>query len=226
MVLMTEVYKMADNDVDRLRNHIRAEISEFHAFPEGWPGSVELALIDTVLSIRARYGVTADSGVRGAIKRYKVESERTSWNDLTALAGVDVEWLQVTLANRQKTGGVPKAEAIVSAAGRLAQAGAIGAKDVDRDSSEQRAAYCGTRAAYCGTRGLGPVTWEYFLMLVGHAGVKADTLMSRFVAEALGRRPDSNEVARLVTETAERLGMPAADLDHTIWRYMSRPRRN
>lgn len=210
---------MAGTDVDKLLSHIQVKITEIHAFPEGWPGNVELALIDTVLSIRARYGVSADSGVRGAIKRYKAESKRTSWNDLEALANVDVEWLQQTLANRQKTGGVPKAEAIVSAAKRLAQLGVIGATDVDRDSVEQR-------SAYCGTRGLGPVTWEYFLMLVGHDGVKADTLVSRFVAEAVGHRLSATDVVSLVTEAAHKLGMPAADLDHTIWRYMSRPRRD
>lgn len=55
---------------------------EMRAVPDGWPGNVELSLIDAVLSIRARYGVSADTGVRGAIKRYKRESGRASWDDL------------------------------------------------------------------------------------------------------------------------------------------------
>ena len=76
--------------------------------PDGWRGNVELALIDTVLSIRARYGVSADTGVRGAIRRYKAESGRTSWDDLRALANVEVACLERVLANRQKTGGVSK----------------------------------------------------------------------------------------------------------------------
>jgi len=62
-------------------------------------------------------------------------------------------------------------------------------------------------------------------MLVGNDGVKADTLVSRFVEEAIGRKPSSDE-ALLVTEAAKVLVMPAADLDHTIWRYMSRERRD
>lgn len=107
----------------------------------------------------------------------------------------------------------------MSAAGRLAEVGAVTADDVDRDSAAQR-------AAYCGTKGLGPVTWEYFLMLVGHDGVKADTLVTRFVAEALGRRPTVDEVGQLVTAAAQDLDMSASDLDHTIWRHMSRPRRS
>ena len=187
--------------------------------PDGWPGNIELSLIDAVLSIRAHYGVPADSGVRGAIKRYKSESGRTSWDNLAALAKVDVAWLERLLENRQKTGGVPKAQAIVSAAHRLAQVGVVSSKDVDRNSYEQR-------KAYCGTRGLGPVTWQYFLILVGHDGVKPDTLLTRFVDDAIGRKPDAHTVTRLVTDAAKRLGVPAAALDHSIWRYMSNPRRS
>lgn len=128
-------------------------------------------------------------------------------------------WLERVLENRQKTGGVPKAQAIVSAAGRLAQVGVVSSKDVDRNSSEQR-------KAYCGTRGLGPVTWQYFLILIGHDGVKPDTLLTRFVEDAIGRKPDAHTVTRLVTDAAKRLGVPAAALDHSIWRYMSNPRHN
>jgi hypothetical protein len=209
----------ANDDVDQLLAHIRATITEMHDVPDGWPGNVELALIDTVLSIRARYGVSADTGVRGAIKRYKAESGRTSWDDLEALANADVGWLEGVLANRQKTGGVLKAQAIVSAADRLARVGVINSEDVDRNSAQQR-------EAYCGTRGLGPVTWQYFLILVGHDDVKPDTLVTRFVEQAIGRRPDAQTVTRLITNAAQQLGIPAAALDHSIWRYMSNPRRD
>lgn len=206
-------------DLDRLVAHIEGTNLEMRAVPEGWPGNVELSLIDAVLSIRARYGVSADTGVRGAVKRYKNESGRTSWDDLGRLAKVDVAWLERVLDNRQKTGGVPKAQAITSAADRLSQVGVISSKDVERNSDEQR-------KAYCGTRGLGPVTWQYFLILVGHDGVKPDTLLTRFVEEAIGHKADARAVTRLVTEAAKRLGVPAAALDHSIWRYMSKPRRS
>lgn len=62
---------IADNDVDRLLEHIKLKVTEIHGVPDGWPRNVELALIDTVLSIRAVYGTSAETGVRGAIKRYK-----------------------------------------------------------------------------------------------------------------------------------------------------------
>ena len=205
-------------ELDRLVGRVEATGLEMRAVPDGWPGNVELSLIDAVLSIRARYGVSADTGVRGAIKRYKTESGRTKWDDLGALAKVDAAWLEGVLENRQKTGGAPKAEAIISAAGRLAQVGLVTSKDVDRNSAEQR-------KAYCGTRGLGPVTWQYFLILVGHDGVKPDTLVTRFVETAIGRKPDARAVTGLVTDAAKRLGVPAAALDHSIWRHMSNTRR-
>ena len=206
-------------DVARLLDHFEAKGIEMRAVPGGWPGNVELSLIDAVLSIRARYGVSANTGVRGAVQRYKDDMGGTSWDDLRKLAQVDPARLERVLNNRQKTGGVPKAHVIVSAAGRLAEVGVISSQDVDRDSSSQR-------KAYCGTKGLGPVTWQYFLMLVGHDGVKADTLLTRFVEEAIGRSADTHTVTRLVTEAAKRLGVPAAALDHSIWRHMSTPRRD
>lgn len=206
-------------DVARLLDHVKARGIEMRAVPGGWPGNVELSLIDAVLSIRARYGVSADTGVRGAIQRYKHDMGGTSWDDLRRLAQVDPTRLERVLSNRQKTGGVPKAQAIVAAAGRLADVGVISSHDVDRDSLPQR-------RAYCGTKGLGPVTWQYFLMLVGHDGVKADTLLTRFVEEAIGRKTDTDSVTRLVTEASKRLDVPAAALDHSIWRYMSTPRRD
>lgn len=100
--------QVTPSEVARLREHVEATIADVHAFGEGWPGNVELALIDTVLSIRARYGVREDTGVRGAVKRYKAATERSGWNDLGVLAEADPAWLSGVLQNRQKTGRVPK----------------------------------------------------------------------------------------------------------------------
>ncbi|MFV9634844.1 hypothetical protein [Mycobacterium neumannii] len=210
---------MNDADVEALVGHVKQKLPpRFDLVPDGWPGNIELALIDAVLSIRAVYGVSASTGVRGAIASYKKSrSDRDSWDDLRTLAATDSAELQTVLSNRQKTGGVTKAEAIVSAARRLVDAGVIHAGDLDRDSSQHR-------AAYTGTKGLGPVTWAYFAMLLGHEGVKADTLVSRFVEQAIGRNPGANQVEELVTEAAHRLGISPIILDHAIWRYMSRPR--
>ncbi|MCV7383743.1 hypothetical protein [Mycolicibacter longobardus] len=205
-------------DVERLVAGIRSAIT-LRKTPGGWPENIELALIDAVLSIRARYGVTADTGVRGAIKRYQADSGRTGWDDLRILGDINSARLSEVLANRQKTGGALKTEAIVDAARRLAEAGVVHAADVDRNSDKQK-------SIYCGTRGLGPVTWSYFLMLLGTDGVKPDTLVTRFVSEAVGGRPGPDAVTALVTAAAECLEMSSSDLDHSIWRHMSNPRRS
>jgi hypothetical protein len=206
----------ADGDVDLLLDYIKKEITKFYDAPGGWPGNIELSLIDAVLSIQAKYGRSADTGVRGAIKRYKNESGRDNWDDFSVLAGMDPDRLQHVLT-KQKIGGVLKAEAIVNAAARFVDLGVLHEADVDRNSSQQR-------TAYCGTKGLGRVTWDYFLMLAGNDGVKPDTLVTRFIAAAIGRKPDPNTVTRLVTEAAGRLGMKVSALDHSIWRHMSGPR--
>lgn len=133
------------------------------------------------------------------------------------LAAVDAQSLAEVLGNRQSTGGVLKAAAIVDAAGRLVSDGAVHAVDVDEARH---------KSAYVGTKGLGPVTWSYFLMLLGHDGVKADTLVTRFVAQAVNREVSAEEVTELVTSVARELEVSPTVLDHAIWRHMSAPRKN
>lgn len=209
----------ATNEVSALLAYIEDELpASFDHIPDGWPGSVELALIDAVLSIQARYGTSADTGVRGAISKYKKAfPDREPWNDLRSLAALDPKKLAEILGNRQTTGGVLKTEAIVNAAGRIAVAGAVHAHHVE-DQKHQ--------SAYTGTKGLGPITWSYFLMLLGHDGVKADTLVSRFVSQGIGRDATAEEVTILVTKAAEQLKIPSTVLDHAIWRRMSAPRKD
>jgi hypothetical protein len=72
----------------------------------------------------------------------------------------------------------------------------------------------------CQLRGLGPVTWDYFLMLLGTPGVKADTWIVRFAADALGRHVSSTEAAQLLTAVASHLNESPTALDHAIWNYM------
>jgi hypothetical protein len=206
-------------DIDKVLAYIETTITEWKDMFDGWPGNIELALIDAVLSIQARYGSNPETGVLGALGRYRNASARDSWDDLENLARLEPDSLMVTLGNRQKTGGVTKAEAIVHAAQRFTAVGVRHAADINPDSSAQR-------NAYCGTRGLGPITWEYFLMLLGNDGVKPDVLVTRFVEEALGRPVEYTEVIEIVGRAAGRLRKTVGALDHSIWNYMSkRPRR-
>ena len=76
------------------------------------------------------------------------------------------------------------------------------------------------RAAYVGVRGLGPVTWTYFAMLLGHRGVKADRWILRYVAEVLGREVSAEQAETLLGQVADVLGRGRTDLDHAIWQYV------
>lgn len=183
----------------------------------GWPNEVEAALIDAVLSIQSRYGKKPTSGVRGSIGRYRADRDTAPLDDLDALAGYSLDRLTAVLDNRQKTGGVPKAQALISAAGVLSTTGIRHAAELDSTSVNHR-------AAYCSVKGLGPVTWTYFTMLLGHPGVKADTWIVRFTTAALGRPVTSFQAGQVITGAATELGVSSTDLDHAIWRHLSAKR--
>lgn len=125
----------------------------------------------------------------------------------------------MTLDNHQTTGGVSKAAAIVQAAHRLADAGVLMAGDLDPSSAEHR-------RAWCGTRGLGPVTWNYLTMLLGHADVKADIWVVRYVGAALGRSVTADEARELVSGVAQQLHRSPTHLDHAIWLFARQAARS
>jgi hypothetical protein len=68
---------------------------------------------------------------------------------------------------------------------------------------------------------------DAFLMVCGRGGVKADRMVRRFVADALGTtetRVAAPRAATLVIETAARCGVDARALDARIWEYESQGR--
>lgn len=207
---MTSSRSEADLLEAAVRDRIGAPVPAIENY--GWPDKVELAVIDAVLSIRANYGNTGSTGVRGATHRYQASRGGSTCNDLRFLAATDPTELGQILANRQKSAGRLKSDLIVEVAGRLEAAGVKAAADVAPKDNEQR-------LAWCGVHGLGSVTWAYFGMLVGRPGVKVDRMIQRFVSFTLDRRLDEREATDLVTEVAGRLGAGVADLDHAIWRY-------
>jgi hypothetical protein len=199
--------KFVPTDLELVLDHISELSDAMPAWPGGWPGEIEAALIDAVLSIRANYG-GPENGVRGAIRRYR--GDRTKLNDLARLGRTDPERLAEAVG-RQLTGGRPKSEVIVDAAQRLMAAGVRCADDLNPRLHKR---------AYVSTRGLGPITWSYSCMLLGHPDVKADTWIQRFVEQALGRRTDSTETRRLILAAAVELDLDPRALDHAIWNLM------
>jgi hypothetical protein len=190
------------------------------AWPGGRPGEIEVALIDTVLSIRNVYGRPATehrpaTGVHAAVERYRAHRGSGPLDDLQALARFHPEHLATVLCNRQKTSGNPKAAAIVQAATALLAVGVRHADDLRGDDATQR-------RAYSSVRGLATVTWVYLAMLLGQPGVKSDTWVCRFVARALGRDTTPDEAGTLVRAVAAELGESPSHLDHAIWDFMRR----
>lgn len=82
------------------------------------------------------------------------------------------------------------------------------------------------RRIYTGVRGLGPETFEYFSMLLGRPGVKADRMIVRFVHDTLGRDVSSAEArslvtaahAQLSTEPEHEFGETLTHFEHRLWR--------
>lgn len=211
---------MSRAEVERLKTAISDTLPKPWAeWPGGWPNEVEAALVDAVLSIRANYGSFSSTGVRGAVRRYREDVGGGALNDLSRLAAYPPERLEKVLKNQQKTSGVSKAQAIVEAAKALLAAGVTKGEHV---SPEEH------RGAYTGVHGLGKVTWEYFTMLLGHPGIKADTWVTRWVSDAVGaeRQLSSDHANALLKRAATELGIAAGSaerpnltqLDHAIWK--------
>lgn len=204
---------MVDADVARVVEAVRALPAQWAEWPGGWPDEIEAALIDAVLSIRAKYG-SPSNGVRGAVRRYRDAQGGGQLDSLSRLAVYSPEQLRDVLNVNQKTAGVPKAEAIVNAAHALRCAG------VERAAELRPAEH---KSAYTSVRGLGWVTWNYFTMLLGVPGIKPDTWIASWVAEAIGEPNVAPERAeRLLREAADALKtddreLDLSRLDHVIW---------
>ncbi len=81
--------------------------------------------------------------------------------------------------------------------------------------------------AYTNVMGLDPVTFEYFSMLLGIPGVKADTMIIRYVNTALraaGQETVTGSVARILIIEAFitlRKGETLTHFEHALWRFQS-----
>ena len=207
---------MSDEQTQRLQEYIAETLpNDWVAWPGGWPGEIEAALLDAVFSIQARYGGPS-TGVRSVVKRWRSHRQEASLDDLDALVAYSSrgDELVSILENHQQVPGrsATKAQAVASAASNLTALGIRHAADVDP-------ARLDLRDAYRKVPGLGEVTWEYFLMLLGVPGVKADTMIQRFVTAALGPAIPAADCATLVKAVADRLDVSPTVLDHAIWSY-------
>lgn len=208
--LMTDTHS---DELTRLLERISVTLGDdLPAWPGGWPTDVEAALLDTVFSIRARYG-SPTTGVRAVVHRW-MDYRGGRADDLSVLGATDPAVVRKILSNNAKSSSRYKADIVVDAAARFAAVGLVHAADFTGDADQ--------RAAYLGVKGCGRVTWPYFGMLLGTPNSKPDTWIMRYVRAVVGDQTSTDQARELINQAAAALGVNASRLDHAIWSYARR----
>lgn len=197
--------------------------------PDGYRESLALCIIDSIYSTGAHY-----SQVVNIVRRYRAyRSARGGDADsdgmpqllrtMNELGGVQT-WSE-QIGNRRPTSthpGAPlKAEAIRQVAESLQSLDLRTTADVRAAAADDGLA--AAKQAWTSAPGQrSGLTWEYALMLAGVPGVKADRMVSRYVARAINQvEVTANEAADLVRAVAERHEWDVIRTDHAIWRFES-----
>lgn len=194
-------------------------------YPGGWPNQIETALLDAVFSANARYGRPRapgrrPTGVFKVIENWQRQRHLDRLDSLTEMVAtaeaISPDRLPDVLDNRQWAPGrqLRKANAVIEAARALRDVGIDGAADLADPNRRERAG-----AAYQSVPGLGWVTFDYFLSLLGYPNVKADRMLIRFVSDAVGAPVDAHTARRLAVDAAAQMNEDPRRLDHAIWDY-------
>lgn len=191
--------------------------------------SLAQAIIDSVWSIGVRYG-----GVLNVLERYRAlrhaegrDPAKDTPEDLLefieSLGGPEA--FADAVRNRQRTSsrsGILKADAVLRQARMLAQEGIESPQEL---ASADPALLGRLRRRWTQEVGQASgLSWDYLLMLSGLQGVKADRMVRRFVADALGcdeSAVSASQAHSLVTAAAKRLGLGSSEVDYAIWRFQS-----
>lgn len=226
----------------KLLRHIKLKLTRLHEArlpDEYYYASLPLCVIDAVFSIGVRYESTrrtvrnwCDSQTPAwrMIDRSPGSEQRRSQHTLEEfidfLKGRDfISLAQKVFKNSQRTSptnGILKAEATYMFAIALHHAGIEEFGDTQEPARIEK-----VRAAVIRVKGQGSgLSFDYFLMLSGSDGyVKADRMVRRFVADALGTTDVSAVTAQqLVLEACDALtaqfpNLTPRLLDYEIWNY-------
>lgn len=224
-------------DLDKLVAHIRTKLTDLNAAPTDAAyeyASVPLCVIDAVFSIGVRYEST-ERTVTEFCERYHWQrdgrggvKEHTVSEFLRLLEPYENRWEGMAdhmFRNRQRTStrsGILKAEATFKFAKALQQFGIEMFADVLQSGlkNELRQAIKTIPGQSSG------LSYAYFLILTGNQdGVKPDRMVTRFVADALGVRSISTELAEELVRSASRTlqiefpRLVPSSLDNKIWKY-------
>lgn len=195
--------------------------------PAGWPDEISIALLDAVYSAQQRYhSKTPGAGVYNRVLAFRQEFSKRDpqlLNDLSRLAALEESEIRSIMGNNVVSDGksTPKSVAVINAANRLLKVSVRRASDLHNAKPEE------VKEAYTGVPGLGWITHEYFLMLLGQPGIKADVMITRFVNHALSTqelgpvhaREASWIIKTVHAETDVARGLGLGHFDHILWRW-------
>jgi len=228
---------MTDN-INKLIAHIRCSLDDLSTPPSGAAyeyASLPLCVIDAVFSIAARYEST-ERTVNDFCSRHQwrkdgregPRGEHTITDFLQILQPYENRWDNLAndlFHNRQRTSsrsGILKAEAVYRFSKTLQIFGIETFADVLR-SGLRDDLRCAIKNIPGQRSGL---SYTYFLMLAGNEdGVKADRMVTRFVADALGVASVTSELAGDLVRKASALlrtefpKLTPSTLDNKIWKY-------
>lgn len=195
--------------------HIEAVLSRVRLIPEsnftryggGWGDRISLALIDAVYSISAKYTATSGLGVAGRLKNLKDLWESAPGSPLYSLRELcthDESEIRSVMGKGKVAPGKQRSRyksiAVLDAATAFTDLGIDSADDLRSwiggvgDLPRDKSAFAQARKAYTQVYGLGVVTFEYWLMLLGIPGVKADRRIVSFVQKVIAEGAGSNVV--------------------------------
>lgn len=202
----------------------------FTRYKGGWINQIGIALWDAVYSIGSQY-----SGVAPRLDEMRgwLAKEGLSEDSLHVVANLPEDAVVKIMGATRVAPG--RARSVTKAAAARQAAIAIAGLEID-SASDLRDYVTGHKEGsvesakeilktYSSVYGLGKVTGEYFLMLLGIPGVKADRMVTRFVAKAVGKPVGPEEARSLVVAAHEALspstlsGVSLTQLDHAIWLY-------
>jgi hypothetical protein len=217
-------------DLDKVIAHIDSVLGppgEWKAkWPGGWPGDIESALVDAIFSARAVYRTASGRGIFANVTDWRAVRGRQTWSVEALIAEIDKagidQWTD-SFGNHQHSptrpdtapGGPTKTAAVRQAAGVLRDLGINEAGQIDLANTGE------IKQALVAVPGIGAATVNYFLMLLGSPGIKPDRMIHRFLYDAAQRSFTSAQAEEILSVAAAQLGVPANELDHTIWRYES-----
>ncbi len=187
----------------------------FEVYQKGWESHLGMALIDAVYSKQTQYKTTRGKGLLPRLLTFR-EQHPDAGDNLRQLVALSEEDLRLILGNGV-TNGRSKASAVLEAAGNLTTLNVFTAQYYDHHQPSHR-------RAYLNVHGLGPVTHNYFGMLLGYPDTKPDVWIIRAVQRVateanVGSTVNAKIARRVLTEAHHRTGQgkTVTHMDHAVW---------